>query len=302
MRFAVPVFFMLSGMFFLDPQKKISIKTIFTKHIPRMLVPLVFWGVFYFYLERVVNGIPVGLKDLPGALYSLLSVDGFLILWFLYTLIGLYIASPVLRAVIKSSTKKQLEYFLLIGFLFTSLLPYLAYIPQLTFLSRLEFFLNLTMVSGYVLLFVLGYYLKTYSFSKHARMIVYALGIAGLLATILFTLIAHQNEEIPQNVFLEPYSPNIIFYSSAIFLLFKNLFSQRVFKEKTLKAVRFFTNESFGVYLIHYAFIFVFIKLGLSVASFSPVLSIPITTGLCFFGSVFVSWVLKKIPLLNRLA
>ena len=43
----VPLFFMCSGALFLNPQKKITLKDIYTKYIPKIIICLIFWAVLY---------------------------------------------------------------------------------------------------------------------------------------------------------------------------------------------------------------------------------------------------------------
>ena len=77
-------------------------------------------------------------------------------MWYLYELAGLYLAAPLLRILIKNASRKVLEYGLILGFIFSSLIPFGE---QLT-----GFNLNFTYpFSGiYLLYFVSGYYLLKY--------------------------------------------------------------------------------------------------------------------------------------------
>ena len=46
-RWAVPVFVMVSGMFFLDQQKEITLSKLYRKNILRLVVAVLFWGFLY---------------------------------------------------------------------------------------------------------------------------------------------------------------------------------------------------------------------------------------------------------------
>lgn len=49
----VPVFFLISGRFFLDPQRHVTIKKIWNKHIRRIIVVFVTWSSIYaLYLHK----------------------------------------------------------------------------------------------------------------------------------------------------------------------------------------------------------------------------------------------------------
>ena len=45
-RWAVPVFVMVSGMFFLNPQKEITLSKLYRKSIFRIVMALITWGYF----------------------------------------------------------------------------------------------------------------------------------------------------------------------------------------------------------------------------------------------------------------
>ena len=46
-RWAVPVFVMVSGMFLLNPQKEITLSKLYRKNIFRIVMALITWGLFY---------------------------------------------------------------------------------------------------------------------------------------------------------------------------------------------------------------------------------------------------------------
>ena len=46
-RFAVPIFVMVSGALFLDRNKKIDTKKLYTKNILRLVIAYIFWSIMY---------------------------------------------------------------------------------------------------------------------------------------------------------------------------------------------------------------------------------------------------------------
>ncbi len=46
-RWSVPIFVMISGTLFLNPDKEVSLRSILTKRIPRLLIAYVFWYSFW---------------------------------------------------------------------------------------------------------------------------------------------------------------------------------------------------------------------------------------------------------------
>ena len=46
-RGCVPLFVMLSGALLLNPDKTVSIKEVFSKRLPKLVIPLVVWSIIY---------------------------------------------------------------------------------------------------------------------------------------------------------------------------------------------------------------------------------------------------------------
>ena len=88
---AVPVFVMVSGSFFLQADRALTWKQLWGKYILRLGTAFALWSVVYqlYYLSR---GSVDGWKSLCAGL-----VDGAYHMWYLWMLAGLYAAVPVLR-------------------------------------------------------------------------------------------------------------------------------------------------------------------------------------------------------------
>ena len=84
--------------------------------------------------------------------------------------------------------------------------------------------------------------------------------------------------------------------SSCVFLLFIN--NKEKFKES--KIITSMSELSFGIYLIHPVFLDVIKENTVIVKQLSYVF-IPVYTIIIFFASYISSFIIKKIPLLNRI-
>jgi len=111
-RFCVPVFFMLSGTLLLSKDYKISVflKTRFWRIIP----PLVFWSIIYilydyFFVDKETLSKIEFVKNIVKKLFFGSKYH----LWFVYSLLGLYLFIPILRKWIKNASKKEIQYFLI---------------------------------------------------------------------------------------------------------------------------------------------------------------------------------------------
>ena len=152
----VPLFLMISGALLLNPEKEISVKKIFTHYLRRILLALLLFGTIYAVIELAVTEGGFSPDMLLQGFLNTLSGRSWAHMWYLYELAGLYLAAPLLRILIKNASRKVLEYGLILGFIFSSLIPFGE---QLT-----GFNLNFTYpFSGiYLLYFVSGYYLLKY--------------------------------------------------------------------------------------------------------------------------------------------
>jgi surface polysaccharide O-acyltransferase-like enzyme len=132
-RWPVPVFVMISGIFALRPLNentgfKSEIKKILYK-VLRLVLAIIFWAFFcntvYLFINHFVKGESI-------AIYDFLRIPGLIILgrawyhlWFLYMMIGLYLLTPIFRIFIKNGPRKYLEYFLILFFLLGTCLPFI---------------------------------------------------------------------------------------------------------------------------------------------------------------------------------
>ena len=86
--FAVPVFFMISGVLFLDNSKKITVKRLFTKNIIKHFICWILWLFIYALFYYIFNRDNIMDFDM--------FIDRFAYhLWFLPILIGIYIFSSI---------------------------------------------------------------------------------------------------------------------------------------------------------------------------------------------------------------
>lgn len=102
---AVPTFFMLSGAFSI--KKDISKKKILYS-VGKLLFPLLSWSIIYIYIKCFY------LNENINILNSIMKIgvqEQYPHLWFIYTLIGLYLLNPLLCKIYYSDLKK---YFVLI--------------------------------------------------------------------------------------------------------------------------------------------------------------------------------------------
>ena len=121
-RWAVPVFVMISGALFLT--REIDIKKLYRTNILRMVTAFIFWSLFYAWLWWM--------EGLDAKEAVKLFIQGNFHLWFLPMIMGIYMALPILKKITES--KNLTRYFLLLSFIFAFVVPQI--ITYVTFFSE----------------------------------------------------------------------------------------------------------------------------------------------------------------------
>lgn len=118
----VPVFLMITGVLLLDPEREISLRKLFGKYIKRMLLTLVVF-TFLFQLLDYEFGLQPTL--FPGWIRSLFFAKSWAHMWYLYTIIGLYLMMPFYKLI----TRYRAD---LVPYLIAVCLVFIAVIPMFT--------------------------------------------------------------------------------------------------------------------------------------------------------------------------
>ncbi len=320
-RWVVPAFVMISGIFFLNKDKECDPKKLFTKNIVRMATAFLFWSFLYALQQSFFPAIGVE-KEIPAFSEKAFINDfisGEYHMWYLYMIAALYLVTPFIRVFTDNATKKQLEAFMVLSFVFTNLIPTLLNFP---FIKQFEFnnvynYLHIAFIGGYAGLYVGGQYMVRYPFRKKVRIFIYAMGILGYaLMSGLNLWLSVRNDE-PTKAFLDADNAFSVMIAYAVFTFFQNVISKVNFREKAVKAIKWLSARSFGVYLCHVFIMRAFQYFGIQVIHFDPkiarvdlthipyidfppLITIPLLTLLVLIGSFGVSWIVSKIPVLKK--
>lgn len=296
-RFCVPVFVMISGALFLNKDKNISIKKIYSKNILRLLISLIFWGIFYAIFRNLILYNKNDSNLIKYIINDFFKSYGHL--WFLTMLIGLYISIPILRKICED--KKIEEYFLILSFIFTFIFPFILKIPGLSFYFQNSIFaFTVPIVSGYSGYFILGHYLNTYEISKTNEKIIYLLGFISVIFTIASTSLFSIYKGSPLETFYGYLLINTALVAIAIFILFKNHISKIKLSNKSSNRLKKLSKLTFGIYLIHQIFIILATTYNIFNSSITSAFLTPVYTLIIFILSLLCSYLISKIPFINK--
>lgn len=294
-RWGVPIFLMISGALFLN--RNIPTKTLFKKYILRMVLAFFAWSILYGFYEMIYDYY-------RSPLYI---IRGYYHMWFILMIIGIYMCMPIIKPIVKSDS--LIKYYLILSSIFGILLPWILTLigeygsgMTLEFNNEVKTSLNnidVKVVTGYMFYFVLGFYVSKKEFTRKQRYIIYVLGIAGYLLTMLleFTTTAKMPEHC--GLYYGAFNPNVFFETIAVFVWFKHC---RFNKSKLNNIVKKLSKYSFGAYLVHALIIEILQRsCGFDTRFFNePLIGIPINTVVVFVLSFLISALLNRIPVINK--
>lgn len=298
LRWCVPIFVMLSGMFLLEPKQNLGPARLL-RHLARIGAALAFWGALYAVLDLWMGGNPLTLERVKAALIVALQGETHYHLWFLYLIFGLYLLTPILRSFVRGASRGDFHYFFLLYGIFLLVIPLLLRVRPSETVQQYIWLLYFT-TSGYkfVGFYVAGYYLKTYELNPFVKLIIYALGVLGGAVTVGGTAFL-QKAGNTTLILYEYATPNVAAMAVALFLLFRSLSKvwDRLSRGGLLGAV---SGLTFGVYLVHDLFLQLLSHFNITALSFAPVMSIPLLAAAVFLCSLVPVWLLSKIPVVGK--
>lgn len=247
--FAVPVFFMISGVTLLNYRERQDTKTYIRKRIAKTVIPFIGWS--FIGLLNLIISKQIIISDLNAIsiINSIFNTSYVHIYWFFIALFTIYLCIPVLSLIPKGYRQTCFLYIIIVSFLLNSFFPFLCNLTQ----GKIQYngALNMPLGSHYLIYVLAGYYIDNYEIKKRGRHILYILGLGGGIAHIGGTwYLSYKYGEI-SNLFKGYVNVPCILYSIAIFCFFKHI-DYNKWKSYCLKTVSFFDKETFGIYLVHW--------------------------------------------------
>ena len=297
-RWAVPVFYMISGMFLLNPDRKFEVKEFYKKNVLRIVRCIVFWGFLYSMLDQFLYGT-ISTKSIAIAFYGILTDGTGYHLWFLYTLLLLYIATPVLRILTEHATKEQFEYALIIWFVFSLLVGQInALMKELFGMNQLMPFEAIT-ITGYAGYYLLGAYVSIYeSKRKQNSWALVCLGTAAVLLLVVGNLILATHFDLKNVTSWESPLGLLSFVVAVVLFRLLQKLPTEAWNAKTRNSISILGRQTFGIYLTHVFFVSLFfriLKLSLTAIWVLP------WCGIVFVCSWITTVILMRLPGIKKL-
>lgn len=286
----VPVFVMISGYLFLNPEREFTWRRMLGKYCCRILLALFLFGVPYACLELVATERILSLSMAGRAFLMVLQGKGWAHMWYLYLVLFLYLITLPLKRILKRIPRWSVYGATAVLFVGSSLLFYGNKVLQR------DVFPVLPDICIYIFYYLWGYLFVSWDQKKRRNVVpAWVLGIlAAVLAVGMVLNRALASEQI-QMAYDYP-------YTVALSLL---LFAWAGrWKCGAGLPCRFWGSAgklSFAIYLIHPLYINITYKfLGLTPLDYPLWMSLPVFWLVVLALSASTAWLLHRIPLLDK--
>lgn len=290
-RFAVPLFLMLSGVTMLGKQYKL--RDFYQKRFIRVLLPFIFWLFAYWiyrWFDLSAAKRPVGIADTLNWAWNLFLSEGVSKhFWYVYMILFIYLLIPFAGKILQKVTNVQLG---IITVLWLFVLVFFREIPFNAYNWAGDYghkFSGYLLHSGYL---ILGYFLTRLQIPWEKLRL--TAGIVFLLSVLVCSFGTFQLSGKSMNLNLFSYiSMNTVVQTIAVFVLLKDV----TIKNKwLLKLQNVLSDYSYGIYLVHIMIIGILFNAGIYWSFAYPLISIPLLTILVALLSGMIVYILREIP------
>lgn len=287
LKWHVPIFYMITGALLLK-KDFISPKDCVCKYAKRMFIALLLFGIPFSLIIQFFEIQTFNVSMLWKSILMTLSNQSFGHLWYLFTIIGVYLMLPAIKGIVVNCEKNVQKYILVVLYLCCFVIPFVNTVFDISLAFNVP-------IGGNVLFYLLlGYYISNLDvekLKKYRKFAVFCI-ILCVLVIVLFNYLFDT-----ANVVMSYNSPvNVIFTLSVYVIVSSAIYGE------TGKKLWLFDRLCFGVYLIHPVFIqFLYRFLKITPVSFEQWVIMTIIFSIGFTAIAFTcSWVMSKIKPLKK--
>lgn len=286
-RWCVPVFVMISGALLLDQGKKEDVGIFYMKRISKILIPLIFWSVFFLAAAKIIKGEEL---TASAVLRKIQLGKPYYHMWFLYMIAVLYLFVPFFRKIASYSSVRELMFLVFFSFalatsnaIFEKVFPERNKIFLYSFLSYIPYFFT-------------GHLIRTskFDFSKSFFKIIFI--ISSVLTIFGCYFLSRRAGQSFGFYFYSYLSVTVIPMSISILCMMK-LWTKPITNDELLVKI---SSLTFGVYLVHPIYIDIIVLFGYKVEDSRQIVLIPAAAFLVFGLSLCTSLIISRIPILRR--
>ena len=275
----IGLFFMVSGALLL-PIKGDGIDFL-KRRFTKIAGPTIFWSIFYiacrYFFDGTSEGIAKSILSIP------FSPQGHGVMWFMYTLAGLYLIAPIISAWLERASKKEIEIYLSIWILTTCYPLLKLFLTTQTGETSILYYL-----SGFAGYFLLGYYLK-----KYPKAISYTILLPAIIIAICAPIVCKiLHFEVNMYDMFWYLSIFVVVMAIGWFYLINNKI--QAYNGRNIPLV---SNLSFGIYLTHiFVMRYILWELDIIQNINSYIIQTIIVIIATFIGSLILCYAIARLP------
>ena len=237
------LFFVLSGALLLPV--KLDTFTFIKKRLVKVVAPTICFSLLYLGLKFMCGNDIDWFKAICSIPFS---AQGHGVMWFMYTLIGLYLLSPILSGWLEKASKREVEFYLLLWGI-SLCYPIIRLVLDIN-TSETGLLYYFTGYAGY---FILGSYLKKYPDSFPIKGVIIPVIIA-VLAPVLCKYFKVTVDFYSLFWYLSIFvTILVVFMYKALQSISRFVESRNGYRGRTLNVLLLVSDLSFGIYLVHIA-------------------------------------------------
>ena len=293
--FAVPLFFMVSGITLMDFFDRYTMKRFFAKRFMKTMLPFLVWSLVAMLMD-LSTGKRVWSDITFKSVYQGLTGNGFVsIYWFFYALFNMYICMPLFAAVEKNKRMLVFSYLVIAAFVFNIFLPFLKNV----FSSDLNIMFEVAILEGFLIWPLLGWVLHNYEFKKWHKVIIYVVGLVALLLHIIGSYVLSVDAGHVVTTFKGYGNVPSVLYAVSVFVFLKDVGRWVMDRDRLAKFVKVVARYAFEIYLLQFILLKVAAKISfvdrnsLVYRLVAPFVMIPIIMAF--------TWCVRKIPVIRRI-
>ncbi|MDD5942263.1 acyltransferase family protein [Fibrobacter sp.] len=293
--FAVPLFFMVSGITLMDFFDRYSMKRFFARRFMKTMLPFLVWSLVALAID-LYTGKRLWSNISIKSVYQGLTGNGFVsVYWFFYSLFILYLCMPLYAAVEKSKRRLVFSYLVIAAFVFNIFLPFLKKV----FNSDLNVMFSISALAGFLIWPLLGWLLHNYEFKRWHKALIHTAGLIGLALHVVGTYhLSHKTGYVVGTFKGYENVPSVL-YATSVFVFLKDAGRWVMEQERLASFVKVVGRYAFEIYLLQFILLDAATRVpeidrnSLVYRLGAPLVMIPVI--------IAFTWCLRKIPVVRRI-
>lgn len=292
-RIAFPLFLLIAG--YVSLNKNESLLSTLKTRVLDLVIPLIAWSAVY-----IVYSQQVKMSEVPVSVLDLLSTPAWPHLWFAYTMILLYLVTPLLNTFITYGSRQRVNYTLAIWFVLASVYMLFDNVKANLLEGRpLPAPSNIDMVVYLSGFYIIGGVVRRFKITPKVAIAAVVFTLSVVLTAVMTYSLSISTFR-PNTIFLFYSAPTLVVVSLAFFFMLLN--APLKFNKPAIGVIRALSNLSLGIFFVHALVLEVMLNLlGINFEGYYSILTIPLVALACFAISAVIVWLIRLIPFIRRI-